>query len=132
MPIGARLSAAEVVIQSWLSSGWAAGWPSASWSDGDPGSAESVGDGLRVDAVSGGHGGEREPGGVEVGCGREGLAGPFTLRAMSLNVVAVESCGDGGSVEPVPVGEFVDRCAGAVGGDEFVDVGGGEVSLDRV
>ena len=105
------------------------GWPSAAGSNRESGSAESVGDGLWVDAVSGGDGGEREPSGVEVGRGSEGLAGPFTLRAMSLNVVAVETCGDGGSVELVPVGEFVDCCAGAVGGDEFVDVGGAEASL---
>jgi hypothetical protein len=93
---------------------------------------EAVGDGLGVDAVSGGDRGEREPGGVEVGRGSEGLAGPFGMGVVSLDVVAVEGCGDGGSMEPVPVGEFVDRCAGVVGGDEFGDVGGGEVSLDGV
>jgi hypothetical protein len=54
------------------------------------------------------------------------------MGVVSLDVVAVEGCGDGGSMEPVPVGEFVDRCAGVVGGDEFGDVGGGEVSLDGV
>jgi hypothetical protein len=54
------------------------------------------------------------------------------MGVVSLDVVAVEGCGDGGSMEPVPVGEFVDRCAGAVGGDEFGDVGGGEASLDGV
>ncbi len=85
-----------------------------------------------VDAVSGGHGREGEPGGVQIDRGREGLPGPFTLGMVSLDVVAVESCGDGGSMEPVPVGEFVDRCAGAVGGDEFADVGGAEASLDGV
>jgi hypothetical protein len=51
---------------------------------------------------------------------------------VSLDVVAVESGRDGGSMESVPVGEFVDRCAGAVGGDELVGVGGGEASLDGV
>lgn len=94
--------------------------------------AESVDDGLWVDAVCGGDSGEREPGGVEVGRGSEGLAGPCIVRVVSLNVVAVETCGDGGSMELVPVGEFVDRCAGAVGGDEFGDVGGAEASLEGV
>ena len=93
---------------------------------------EAVGDGLGVDAVSGGDDGEREPGGVEVGSGSEGFAGLFTLGVVLLDVVVVEVCGDGGSVEPVLVGEFVDGGAGAVGGDEFVDVGGPEASLGGV
>ena len=87
------------------------GWPSPAGANGNAGSVESVGDGLWVDAVSGGDGREREPGGVQVGRGSESFAGPFTLRSMSFDVVAVESCRDGGSMEPVPVGEFVDRCA---------------------
>lgn len=93
---------------------------------------ESVGDGLRVDAESGRDRGEREPGGVQIGRGREGLPGPFTLGMVSLDVVAVEIGCDGGSMEPIPVGELVDRCAGAVGGDEVADVGGREASLDGV
>jgi hypothetical protein len=107
-------------------------WPSSAGADGHPGSAESVGDGLWVDAVSGGDSGEREPSGVQVGRVSEGLAGPFSTRVVSLDVVTVESGGDGGAMEPVPVGEFVDRCTGAVGGDEFVDAGGAEASLDGV
>jgi hypothetical protein len=54
------------------------------------------------------------------------------MRVVSLDVVAVEVFGGGGSMEPVLVGEFVDRWAGAVGGDEFADFGGAEASLDGV
>jgi hypothetical protein len=90
---------------------------------------ESVGDGLWVDAVSGRDRGEPEPSGVQVGRVCEGLADPLIVGVVSLDVVAVEGCGDGGSMVPVPVGEFVDRCACAVCGDEFGDVSGGEASL---
>ena len=85
-----------------------------------------------VDAVSGRDGGEPEPSGVQVGRVCEVVAGPFTLGVVSLDVVAVEGCGDGGSMDLVLVGEFVGRCAGAVGGDEFVDAGGADASLDGV
>ena len=107
-------------------------WPSSVGANRDPGSTEPVGDGLWVDAVSGGHRGEREPVGVQAGCVSESLAGPCRPRVVALDVVAVEHCGDGGPVDPVLVGEFVDRCAGAVGGDEDVDLGRGQASLDGV
>ena len=62
----------------------------------------------------------------------EVLAGPFTVRVVALNVVAIERCLDGGTMDPVPVGEFIDPGAGKVGGDQFADLGGGQASLDGV
>ena len=51
---------------------------------------------------------------------------------MSWDVVVVEVGGDGGAVDAVADGELVDGGAGLVGGDEVVDVGGGEASLGGV
>ena len=46
-------------------------------------------------------------------------------------VVAVAVGGNGGAVDVVAGGEFLDRCAGLIGGDEIVDVGRGEASRRR-
>jgi hypothetical protein len=108
------------------------GWPSPAGANGDSGSAESIGDGLWVDAVSGRDGGERKPAGVQVGRVSEDLAGPFSLRVVALNVLAVERCRNGGTMDTAPIGELIDHCARAVGGDELVDIGGREASLDGV
>jgi hypothetical protein len=93
-------------------------------SDRDAGAAEALGDRLSVDVVPGGYVGEREPSSVEGGGLVEGVVSPGGLLVVARDLVAVEVGGDGGPMEPVPVGEFVDRCGGAVGGDEVVDVVG--------
>ena len=96
---------------------------------------EAIGDGLRgwrVDPEPGGDIGERKPGGVQLGRMREGVVVPGRSFLVSWNVVAVEVGGDGGAMDAVQGGELADGGAGSVGGDEVVDVGGGEASLGGV
>ena len=102
------------------------------WLAGDNGVIQSLGNHLYT-LASGKCGGPLTAFKAEVAAHCEVLAGPFTVRVMALNVVAIECFPlDGGMVDPVPVGEFIDPGAGKVGGDQFADLGGGQASLDGV
>jgi hypothetical protein len=81
---------------------------------------EAFRNGLGVDSVAGRYIGERRPGGVQRCCLPEGRLAPGGSLAVTWDLVLVEVGGDGGAVDAVAGGEFVDRCAGSIRGDEVV------------
>ena len=108
------------------------GWPSSTGADGQPGPVEPVGDGLWADAVPGRDDSERESGCVQLGRFVEGVVVPGALFVVARYLVTIKVSGDGGAMDADVSGQLADGGAGAVGGDQVVDVAGGEASLGGV